>query len=743
MRPGISNEMLDRAGVRHVSADEAKDLCGLDSSGLWLPYRSVDGSAIRDGDKEYGRLRLDQPRGDMKYYQAPGTNVHAYLPPTFADDTTVGGDLNIIEGEFKSLSQTEAGFPAVGISGFFGFGLKGGEALVPELAAVIARRKPDRILFCGDSDTATNYQFSFAAVRLANLVKPLPVLLPRIQLDGPGKGADDCRAALNGKFMDWWQERVAKAILVKADGEPASLAVELVELELTAIASLNGTARMNAEKRLVQMAAALKNNPLLQERLVTLAVNNLDISRRGLNKAVAAMEKAFQNHGEPKRLDVVYDPARKCYWIPNDRGEMIEITETALTRHLASAGFINDRKNGNTQLDDELNRIQCTRDVQYAGPLAGHGVGLQEMCGQRILVTRPPRLLQPAPGECPTLEQFIVDLFDDPDHPEFDQIQYVLSWLKVSYESMLNGELRPGQLLAIAGPRDCGKSLFQALITEMLGGRSAKPYRYMSGATEFNGDLFAEHLMIEDEVAFTDIRARRHFGARIKDFTVNMVQSCHAKNRPALSLKPFWRNTITLNDEPENLLILPPIDDSLEDKIILLRAKKAGLPADIGTAQGRKNYWAQLMSELPAFLDLLVHYQIPGALHSGRFGIKHFQHPALMAALSELSPEERLLALIDTALEETNHCGQWNGTATDLERMLAETKVAFESRRLLDWNNAVGTYLGRLAKKHPNRVRAQRTNHIRQWTIYPANWCMGDDLVSASKVPLVTDPELI
>ena len=53
MRPGISNEMLARAGVRHVSAEEAKDLCGLDSSGLWLPYRAADGSAIRDGNKVY------------------------------------------------------------------------------------------------------------------------------------------------------------------------------------------------------------------------------------------------------------------------------------------------------------------------------------------------------------------------------------------------------------------------------------------------------------------------------------------------------------------------------------------------------------------------------------------------------------------------------------------------------------------------------------------------------------------
>jgi len=744
MRPGISNETLTLAGVRLVTADEAKALCGLPQAGLWLPYRNLDGSAVRDGDKDYGRLRLDQPRGDMKYYQTGGTTVHAYLPPTVADVATVGGDLCVVEGEFKSLSLTEAGFPAVGISGFYGFAPKDGKEMVSELAAVVDRLKPARILFCGDSDTALNYAFSHAAVRLAKLVDPLPVLLPRISLNAPGKGVDDCRATMNGTFLNWWQERMAEAIWVKADAEPAQLVVELFELELDVIADLTGAARMKAEKRLVQLAAALKNSPLPQERLMTLAVKNLDISRRGLNKAVAAMEKTVQNHADPQPLDVVYDPARKCYWIPNDRGEMIEITESALTRHLSSAGFINDRKNGNTTLDDELNRIQCTRDVQYAGPLAGHGVGMQEMCGQRILVTRPPRLLQPAPGECPTLEQFIVDLFDDPDHPEFDQVQSVLSWLKVSYESLRNSELRPGQLLAIAGPRDCGKSLFQALITEILGGRSAKPYRYMSGATDFNGDLFAaEHLMIEDEVAFTDIRARRHFGARIKDFTVNAVQSCHAKNRPALSLKPLWRNTITLNDEPENLLILPPIDDSIEDKIILLRAKKARLPADIGTAAGRKNFWAKLMSELPAFLDLLVHYQIPTALHSGRFGVKHFHHPALMSALSELSPEERLFALIDTALEEKEHVGKWSGTATDLERMLAETKVAFEARRLLDWNNAAGTYLGRLAKKYPNRVHAERTNHTRQWSIYPANWCMVDEAAPVIPPSPVTDPDLI
>ena len=360
---------------------------------------------------------------------------------------------------------------------------------------------------------------------------------------------------------------------------------------------------------------------------------------------------------------------------------------------------------------------------------------MQEMCGQRILVTRGPQLGQVAAGDCPAIENLILGLLDDPHH---DQISHLLGWLKVAYEALLNGQLRPGQTLAMAGPRDCGKSLLQHLITEILGGRAAKPYRYMSGATEFNGDLFgAEHLMIEDEVAFTDIRARRHFGARIKDFTVNTVQSCHGKNRPALSLKPFWRVSITLNDEPENLLILPPFDESLEDKVILLKASKATLPEDIGTADGRQRYWAQLMKELPMFLNLLVNYRIVPALQSGRFGVKHFHHPELLASLSEMSPEMRLLGLIDAALEELTHVGQWSGTATELEQMLSGTKVGFEARRLLDWNNAAGTYLGRLAKKVPHRVQAQRTNAMRRWTIIPSRWIMPDAPVSK------LEPELL
>jgi hypothetical protein len=299
MRPGISDETLAGAGVKHVDAAEAKALCGLEQAGLWLPYRNIDGGAIRDGDKEYGRLRLDKPQEKKKYHQAAGTHVHAYFPPGLAKAGATGGDLLVIEGEFKSLSLAEAGYAAVGISGFYSFGLKDGGELVPELAAAIEFRKPERLLFCGDSDTALNYLFAHAAVRLARLIDPLPLLLPRIPMNGPGKGADDCRAVLGTNFPAWWQERIAQAIAVAEDTAPERLAITLFEAEAEAIKAISGPARWDLVERLTKLAAALKNKSYAKNQVVNFVVKNLDLGRRDFGNAVSALEK--QAAGKKRR----------------------------------------------------------------------------------------------------------------------------------------------------------------------------------------------------------------------------------------------------------------------------------------------------------------------------------------------------------------------------------------------------------------------------------------------------------
>jgi len=231
----------------------------------------------------------------------------------------------------------------------------------------------------------------------------------------------------------------------------------------------------------------------------------------------------------------------------------------------------------------------------------------------------------------------------------------------------------------------------------------------------------AEHLVVEDESPSTEIRARRAFGAQIKSVTVNETQRLHAKHRDALVVKTFWRLTISLNSEVENIQVLPPLDDSIEDKILLLNAEMAPKPMSTDTLEERERYWKLLTDGIPGLLAFLCSYEIPPALRCRRFGVKHYHHPTVLAALDSLSPEIRLLSLIDQYLFRTLDLKEYEGTADDIEMFLTapEYSMAFQVRSLLSWTHACGNYLGRLAKKQPGRVQRSRTATERKWLILP------------------------
>jgi hypothetical protein len=288
-RPGISSKVLQLARIRRVDAADAEQLCGLAQPGNWIPYFDLSGTEVIEDGRPYGRLRLDTPIGEMKYFQRRDSGVHAYLPPPLSV-TVPRGDLFIIEGEFKALALSESGFPAIGSSGFYGWRKRdeeGQASLVHEFADVVAHLRPSRILFCGDSDTALNYQFADAAVSLARLVA-VPVLLPRIPIGGPGKGADDCKETLGTEFPRWWNERVKQAIAVVPKIKASVLAVELLRCEEKGIAELSGSAREDAERRLAKLGASITADPLSRAKVVNFAEKVLGTGRAVFNRAVKA-----------------------------------------------------------------------------------------------------------------------------------------------------------------------------------------------------------------------------------------------------------------------------------------------------------------------------------------------------------------------------------------------------------------------------------------------------------------------
>lgn len=413
-----------------------------------------------------------------------------------------------------------------------------------------------------------------------------------------------------------------------------------------------------------------------------------------------------------KQPELFYDAPGAGYWLKLNCGRFLCLDKTNALIHIRAAvpDFDPDEWIGAlTAKERALYVAQVERTVDYAGPLAGHRAGpFMTASGARVLVTSAPRpevfQKSEAKAHCPKLEKFLFELFG----PE--QLISVLGWLKMARASLLAGDFRPGQLVVLAGPSNCGKSLFQALVTELFGGRSGKPYRYMIGETSFNADLAAaEHLLIEDENASVDIRARRKFGAAIKEFTVCTELSVHAKGRQAVTLPTFKRLTLSVNHEPENLMILPPLDSSLMDKIMLFKCSPATLSED------RKENWDLLTNELPGFSAYLASIRIPKNLRCARFGIVAYHNTELLELLHAVNPEARLLALIDEVLQPKQY--PWEGSAEQLERELRSSAFCFAVEKLLYFSSACGTYLARLALRFPNRFAPSKSKGKTTWRI--------------------------
>jgi hypothetical protein len=414
------------------------------------------------------------------------------------------------------------------------------------------------------------------------------------------------------------------------------------------------------------------------------------------------------------RFKIFYNSSGKGFLAPDNRNGWIPLSETQVKRLLKSKGLVSSTQKGDliSETDSELIMIQTTQNVDYAGPLAGHYAGMLEIENRRILVTESPRLIEPKEGDWNTIKTIITGLFGE------EQLPYFIGWVKVAYESLRAGKRTPGQAVAIAGPRDCGKSLIQNLLTPIFGGRCSRPYEYMTAISPFNAHLFgAEHLMVEDEAPATDIRARRHFGSQIKSITVNLEAQCHAKGQTPLMLRPFWRISITLNDEPENLMVLPPMDESIFDKIMLFKANPQTMPMPTATPDQRELFWKTLVSELPAFIFYLTEWKIPNSFISQRFGITHYHHPEIMDAINELAPEHRLLSLIDGYLFDG--MDKWTGSSEQLERELtnSESKCYREATKLFTFNTACGVYLSRLARRFPDRFERERSRTCNEWSI--------------------------
>lgn len=411
----------------------------------------------------------------------------------------------------------------------------------------------------------------------------------------------------------------------------------------------------------------------------------------------------------------------KNYWIPSPSGVWLESTEAHAGKELRAFGVSAQRPEGGglSQVELALRHVRQTRVLDLVMNLAGLSAGVHDLDGRRILARESPKLISPAMGDFPTIEALLYGLLGNEQTPRF------VAWLKNAVECLANGILRPGLVLLLVGPANSGKSLLQHyIITPLLGGRHADPSGYMSESTDFNSELFAsEHLLMEDPANSTRMEARQFFGERLKAIAANETHRCHPKGREAITLAPFWRLSVSLNDDPDKLRILPNLNaPDLADKVLLLRVLKATMPMPTATNEQRLAFRAAIAAELPAFVHYLLNVKIAAKHFDSRFGCRAWLNPEIAAMLYDDSPAGRLLELIDQSLfdDDESKDKTWEGGADELEEKLVSvaSPIEREAKRFCDHNN-VARLLARLAEDMPDRVSKHRTAIKRAWRITP------------------------
>ena len=363
-------------------------------------------------------------------------------------------------------------------------------------------------------------------------------------------------------------------------------------------------------------------------------------------------------------------------------------------------------------------RVDCVLDG-----LAGHRPGRYTFEGISFLVTKAPRLIEPAEGHFPLIEKFIAELLPDTGDGVLQWLLFC-GWLKTAVEAVRAGAQRAGQLLILCGKADDGKSRLQHfLITPALGGRHAPPGKYLLGDTQFNSEMFAaEHLLMEDPASGLKKEDRQKFKQNLKGVAVNDSAPYHEKGRPAITLAPVWRLSLSLNDGPDDLAILPPPSVDFGEKTIMLRTSRPScLPG--ASEEERKQFRDTIRAELPAFLFFLLNgldCLLTPALRGSRFFVRSYENPTIREAMEEETPHFQLLEMLDAAQPWLkSEKGFWIGKASALRAVLEDDGDTSDDFGRWQKHNNLVRCLGRLRQDRPGRVSYVHHGDGGKWKVWP------------------------
>ena len=402
----------------------------------------------------------------------------------------------------------------------------------------------------------------------------------------------------------------------------------------------------------------------------------------------------------------------KNYFIEDNKNFIVAGKEEALLDIQCRHGLVNRRGRGEnvSEAQRALYMIHTGKRVEAAVPFAFVKARIVNHEGHRYFNTANQRPLAYADdhqtwGEnFPKLAGWLETMLGE------EQLERELDWLSYAYQNAYEGHPQKGHAHLLVGPPNCGKTLYNTVVLGGLFGGHMKASEYLVGKTDFNDHLFESGLWtVDDEGPSANNSGHTLFTAKIKEFVANDTFVVNAKFKK--SGRVYWRGrlSITLNDDPVSLRLLPDLDMSIMDKLMIFYCKPFN-----GFVKGFKE---DITRELPYFARYIYDYAVPDERVDVRFGVKAYANPDVVAmhkADSRYSHIIELLHIFRNA--HLNEEDEWEGTCSELMMLLGRMegcKVLLKdmSPKSMGWG------LSHLASKGTSWLRRSDIKGSYKWVI--------------------------
>jgi len=260
--------------------------------------------------------------------------------------------------------------------------------------------------------------------------------------------------------------------------------------------------------------------------------------------------------------------------------------------------------------------VQLHRRVAGVVPRVFDPRDVIDINGQRFLNIAYVRPLEPSDesqewgANFPWCARFLETRFDDHERV------VMLAWWKRFYGSALAGDLLPGHALFLVGDVNIGKTLFSNKMIGASVGGFADASSHISKDSEFNRELVGCALWtIDDGQVAADPVSHRKFSEAVKRVVATPTVVYRAMRQDGQSTVHNGRLLITLNYDAYSMQMIPDLETSMEEKVIVERFRSGPFPdPPAACAHATRPYEAAIASELPCLLRWLLDWSPPAAI---------------------------------------------------------------------------------------------------------------------------------